>query len=109
MLNNINFLARRPWQGFYRLSIQFYTFIAENNTAIGKTTRILSLVAILKGVLYFADMFQKQTLKIASAISIVLCTIGILISVLGAFFIENADTTAVSFFLGIVSWSLLLW
>ena len=67
------------------------------------------MLAILKGVFYFADMFQKQTLKIASAISIVLCAIGLLISVFGAFFIENGETSAIAFFLGIISWSLLLW
>lgn len=54
-------------------------------------------------------MFQKQTLKVFSIIAIVLCVVGLLISVLGAFLIENGGATTVSFYLGIVSWGLLLW
>jgi hypothetical protein len=55
------------------------------------------------------SMFQKQTLKVFSIIAIVLCAIGLLISVLGAFLIENRGSITVSFVLGIISWGLLLW
>jgi hypothetical protein len=54
-------------------------------------------------------MFQKQTLKVFSITAIVLCAVGLLISVLGAFLIENGSAITVSFFLGIISWGLLLW
>lgn len=54
-------------------------------------------------------MFQKQTLKVFSIIAIVLCVVGLLISILGAFFIEGGASISVSFFLGIISWGMLLW
>ena len=53
-------------------------------------------------------MYKKKTVKAFSIVAIVLSIIGLLISILGTFFLTQASYT-VGFFLGIVSWSLLLW
>ena len=52
-------------------------------------------------------MFQKKTVKTFSIVAIILSVSGLLLSVTGAFFIHNNRTFA--FFMGIVSWAILLW
>ena len=53
-------------------------------------------------------MFKQKTVKAFSIVAIVLSILGLLISILGTFFLTTAGYT-MGFFLGIVSWSFLLW
>jgi hypothetical protein len=53
-------------------------------------------------------MYNQKTVKAFSIVAIVLSIIGLLISILGTFFLTQADYT-LGFFLGIISWGLLLW
>ena len=53
-------------------------------------------------------MFKKQTVKAFSIVAIVLSCIGLLMSVIGTLVIQGGAATF-AFFLGIVSWALLLW
>ena len=53
-------------------------------------------------------MFKPKTVKAFSILAIVLSIIGLLISILGTFFLKQANL-GITFFLGIVSWGLLLW
>ena len=53
-------------------------------------------------------MFQQKTVKSFSIVAIILSSLGLLISVLGTFFLQGSSTTF-SFFMGIVSWAILLW
>lgn len=52
-------------------------------------------------------MFKQKTVKAFSMVAIVLSIIGLLISILGAFFLATGYT--MGYFFGIVSWALLLW
>jgi hypothetical protein len=53
-------------------------------------------------------MFQQKTVKSFSIVAIILSSLGLLLSVLGTLFIQG-NLVTFSFFLGIVSWSILLW
>ena len=53
-------------------------------------------------------MYKQNTVKVSSIVAIVLSIIGLVISILGTFVLTEASYTF-SFFLGIISWSFLLW
>ena len=53
-------------------------------------------------------MYNQKTVKAFSIVAIVLSSIGLLISILGSFFLTQTEYS-IGFFLGIVSWGLLLW
>lgn len=53
-------------------------------------------------------MFKQQTVKAFSIVAIILSVIGLLLSVIGTIFLTKAGY-GLAFFLGIVSWSFLLW
>lgn len=53
-------------------------------------------------------MYKQKIVKSFSIVAIVLCIIGLLISITGTFFLTQAAYT-IGFFLGIISWCLLLW
>jgi hypothetical protein len=53
-------------------------------------------------------MFQKKTIKLFSIIAIILSSLGLLFSVLGTWLMQGERTTF-AFFMGIVSWAILLW
>jgi L-asparagine transporter-like permease len=53
-------------------------------------------------------MFQKQIVKAFSIVAIVLSAIGIILSVVATLVIQGGSATF-GFFLGIVTWALLLW
>jgi len=53
-------------------------------------------------------MFQQKTVKAFSIVAIVLSSLGLLLSVLGTLVIQGSVATF-SFFMGIVSWAILLW
>jgi hypothetical protein len=53
-------------------------------------------------------MFEKKTVKVFSIIAIVLSALGLLLSVLGTLLIQGGSATF-AFFMGIVSWAILLW
>ena len=53
-------------------------------------------------------MFKQKTVKAFSIVAIVLSILGLLISILGTFLLTTTGYT-MSFFLGIISWSFLLW
>jgi len=53
-------------------------------------------------------MFTKQTVKAFSIVAIILSCIGLLLSVIGTLVIQSGSATF-AFFLGIISWALLLW
>lgn len=53
-------------------------------------------------------MFKKNTVKAFSIVAIVLSIIGLIISVQGTFLLTRAGYS-MGFFLGIVSWAILLW
>ena len=55
-------------------------------------------------------MFKKTTVKAFSIVAIVLSIIGLLLSVLGSFFLTKVPAAFnLVFFMGIVSWTILLW
>lgn len=54
-------------------------------------------------------MFTKGTVKAFSIVAIVLSSVGLLFSVLGTFLLQTDSSITISFFMGIISWSLLLW
>jgi hypothetical protein len=53
-------------------------------------------------------MYEQKTVKAFAIVAIVLSSIGLLISVLGAFILTQTEYS-IAFFLGIVSWAILLW
>lgn len=53
-------------------------------------------------------MFQQKTVKSFSIVAIILSALGLLFSILGTFFIQGSSATF-SFFIGIISWAILLW
>lgn len=53
-------------------------------------------------------MYQQKTVKIFALVAIVLSAIGLLFSIFGIFSSTNAGFSF-SFFLGMISWALLLW
>lgn len=53
-------------------------------------------------------MFKQKTVKRFSIVAIVLSIIGLLISILGSFLLTPTEYS-LAFFMGIVSWGLLLW
>lgn len=53
-------------------------------------------------------MFKQKTVKVFSIVAIVLSIIGLLLSILGAFFLAQTEY-GIAFFLGIISWVILLW
>ena len=53
-------------------------------------------------------MFKQKTVKRFSIVAIVLSIIGLLISIVGSFILTQAGYS-IAFFMGIVSWGLLLW
>ncbi len=53
-------------------------------------------------------MFEKKTVKVFSIIAIALSSLGLLLSVLGTLLIQGGSATF-AFFMGIVSWAILLW
>jgi hypothetical protein len=53
-------------------------------------------------------MFEQKTVKSFSIVAIILSSLGLLLSALGTLFIQGNSATF-SFFIGIVSWAILLW
>ncbi len=53
-------------------------------------------------------MFKQQNVKALSLVAIVLSAVGLLISLIGTLFVTGTGYT-MGFFLGIISWSFLLW
>lgn len=53
-------------------------------------------------------MFSKSILKIASVFAIILSGIGLFLSLVGAFFLQQAAFVP-AFFFGVISWGILLW
>ena len=53
-------------------------------------------------------MFKQQTVKVFSIVAIILSVIGLLLSIIGTLFLSKAGY-GLAFFLGVVSWSFLLW
>jgi hypothetical protein len=53
-------------------------------------------------------MFRQNTVKSFSIVAIILSSLGLLSNVLGTLFIQGSMATF-SFFMGIVSWAILLW
>ena len=53
-------------------------------------------------------MFQQKTVKVFSIVAIILSSLGLLLSVFGTLVIQGNSATF-AFFMGIVSWAILLW
>lgn len=53
-------------------------------------------------------MFQQKTIKSFSIVAIILSSLGLILSTLGTLFIQG-NLATFSFFMGIVSWAILLW
>ncbi len=53
-------------------------------------------------------MFKQKTVKAFSIVAIVLSILGLLLSVVGALLLAQVEYS-IAFFLGIVSWAILLW